>query len=137
MTVRNYRISVDGQFYTGEKECELNTWHVDPWSSNSFHTQRINRNVLTFDPKENNNFKVITGRICLLGEIRKIIEFVIDTNLMAGNIIQIEAEPYAIPLSFDLDYFLAMEVENSKLKVLMTDMKIQLDIATDLGQKKI
>ena len=134
--IRNYRISVDGQFYTGEKEAQLNTWRVDPWSNNSFQTKSQMRNILTFEPKENNNFKVITGVINLLGEIKKVIQFVEATKLLSGSMIQIEAEPYTIPLVFDLDYFLGVESELSKQKVINSEMKKQLDIATDLGQKR-
>ena len=134
--IRNYRISVDGQFYTGEKEVELNTWKVDPWSNNSFQTKSQSRNVLTFEPKENNKFKVICGVINLLGEIRKVIQFVEATKLLSGSMIQIEAEPYTIPLVFDLDYFLGIESELSQQKSLNTEMKKQLDIATDLGQQR-
>lgn len=134
--IRNYRISVDGQFYTGEKEVEINTWKSDPWSNNSFQTKMQHRNMLTFEPKENNNFKVITGVINLLGEIKKVIQFVESTKLLSGSMIQIEAEPYTIPLVFDLDYFLGVESELSKQKVINAEMKNQLDIVTDLGQKR-
>ena len=134
--IKNYRISVDGQFYTGEKEVELNTWKVDPWSKDSFHTKSQNRNVLTFEPKENNDFKTITGRICLLGEIKKIIEFISYTELMAGDEIIIEAEPYKVPLELNIDYFLDLESELSKQKTINEEIKKQLDIATDLGQKR-
>lgn len=134
--IRNYRISVDGQFYTGEKEVELNTWKSDPWSNNSFQTKMQHRNVLTFEPKENNHFKTITGRICLLGEIKRIIEFISYTGLMAGDEIIIEAEPYKVPIELNIDYFLSLESELSKQKAINQEMKSQLDIATDLGQKR-
>ena len=134
--IRNYRISVDGHFYTGEKEVELNTWKSDPWSNNSFQTKMQHRNVLTFEPKENNNFKVITGVINLLGEIKKVIQFVEATKLLSGSMVQIEAEPYTIPLVFDLDYFLGIESELSKQRAINLEMKSQLDIATDLGQER-
>lgn len=134
--IKNYRISVDGQFYTGEKEIELNAWHVDPWSKDTFQTKSQNRNVLTFEPKENNNFKTITGRICLLGEIKKIIEFISYTELMAGDEIIIEAEPYKVPLELNIDHFLGLESELSKQKAINQEMKIQLGVATDLGQKR-
>jgi hypothetical protein len=134
--IRNYRISVDGLFYTGEQDVTLHTWRVDPWSNNSFQTKNQNRNVLTFEPRENNHFKVITGRICLLSEIKRIIEFVIDTGLMAGNEIIIEAEPYNVPLELNIDYFLGIESELLKQKVINQEIKNQLDIAVDLGQKR-
>lgn len=134
--IKNYRISVDGQFYAGEKECELNTWRVDPWSNNSFHTKNQKRNILVFEPRENNNFKIITGVVNLIGEIRKIIEFINYTGLMQGNEIIIEAEPYKVPLELNIDYYLSLESELSKQKQINQEMKKQLDIATDLGQKR-
>lgn len=134
--IKNYRVCVDGQFYTGEKECSINSWTNAAWSINSFQTKRIDRNVLTFEPKENNNFKVISGTINLIGEIKKIIQFISATGLLAGNEIMIEAEPYKIPLELNMDYFLGLESELSKQKALCSEMKKQLDIATDLGQKR-
>jgi hypothetical protein len=92
--IKNYRILVDGQYYTGEKEVEFNTWSVDPWSKSSFQTKHQARNVLTFEPKANNNFKTVVGTINLIGEVKRIIEFCNYTELMAGNKIVIEAEPY-------------------------------------------
>ena len=134
--INNYRICVDGQFYTGENECTLNSWTSDAWSGNAFQTKRVDRNVLTFEPKENNNFKVITGTINLTGEIKKIIKFISMTGLMAGNEIIIEAEPFKIPLELNIDYFLGLESEVSRLKAINAEMKKQLDIATDLGDKR-
>jgi hypothetical protein len=134
--IRNYRISVDGQFYTGESECFINTYTNAAWSNNSFQTKRVQRNVLTFELKENNNFKVITGTTNLIGEIKKIIQFISMTGLLAGNEITIEAEPYKIPLELNIDYFLGLESELSRQKEICAEMKKQLDIATDLGQKR-
>jgi len=136
MTIKNYRVSVDDQFYTGEKECELNTWTSDPWSDFSFQTKSQKRNVLTFESKENNNFKTITGVINLMSEIKKIIQFISYTGLMAGNEIVIEAEPYKVPLELNIDYYLGLESELSKQKAINKELKTQLDIATDLGQKR-
>lgn len=91
---------------------------------------------LWFEPKEHNRFKVICGVTNLIGEIKRVIQFVEATKLLSGSMIQIEAEPYTIPLVFDLDYFLGIESELSKQKAINTEMKKQLDIATDLGQKR-
>ena len=134
--IKNYRIRVDGMYYTGEKECSLDTWTSSPWSGNAFQTKRVDRNVLTFEPAENNNFKVITGTVNLLGEIKKIIQFVSMTGLMAGDELVIEAEPFKVPLELNLDYYLGLESELSRQKQICVDMKNQLDIATDLGQKR-
>jgi hypothetical protein len=134
--IKNYRICVDGQFYTGEKEFSIDTFTSGAWSNNSFQTKRIDRNVLTFELKENNNFKVITGTTNLIGEIKKIIQFISMTGLLAGNEIIIEAEPYKIPLELNLDYFLGLESDLSHQKEVCAEMKKQLDIATDLGQKR-
>jgi hypothetical protein len=134
--IKNYRICVDGQYYTGEKECSLDTWTSSPWSANAFQTKRVDRNILTFEPKENNNFKVITGIINLIGEIKKIIQFISMTGLLAGNEITIETEPYKIPLELNIDYYLGLESELSRQKAICDEMKNQLDIATDLGQKR-
>lgn len=90
--INNYRIIVDDQFYTGETEVELNTWTVDPHSQLSFQTNRQNRNVLTFDPTKQ-NFKIIVGYTNLMSEIKKILEFIRNTELMAGNRIVIENLP--------------------------------------------
>ena len=128
--IKNYRISVDEQFYTGESDMTIDTFINDPWSSNSFHTQRQNRTVLKFEPKENNNFKTIVGTQNLLGEIKRVIEFINYTDLMVGNEIVIEAEPYKIPPEINL------ESELSKQKSINAEMKNQLDIATDLGEKR-
>jgi hypothetical protein len=134
--IKNYRISVDGQFYTGEKEATLNTWRSDPWSGKSFQTKCEQRNVLTFEPKENNNFKTIVGVKLLMGEVKRIIEFINYTGLMVGNEIIIEAEPYKVPLELNIDYFLGLESELSRQKAINKELKTQLDIATDLGQKR-
>ena len=111
--IKKYRILVDGQYYTGEKEIEFNTWHVDPWSKSSFQTKRQARNILTFEPKANNNFKTVVGTINLLGEVKRIIEFCNYTELMAGNKIVIETEPYEVefytPRIFISDAYQSLE----------------------------
>jgi hypothetical protein len=134
--IKNYRICVDGQYYTGEKEVSYNAWTSSPWSGNSFQTKRVDRNILTFEPKENNNFKVITGTTNLIGEIKKIILFISMTGLLSGNEITIEAEPFKIPAELNIDYYLGLESELSRQKQICTNIKKQLDIATDLGQKR-
>lgn len=117
MTVKNFRIIVDNQFYNGETECELNTWHSDPHSNFTFQTQKVTRNVLTFDPTRK-NFKLITGYINLIGELKKIIEFIRNTDLMAGKTIVIEAEPFFIPITINLEKILS---NNDELKIKLEE----------------
>ncbi len=147
--IKKYRILVDGQYYTGEKEIEFNTWHVDPWSKSSFQTKRQTRNILTFEPKANNNFKTVVGTINLLGEVKRIIEFCNYTELMAGNKIVIETEPYYLSKTIAIDDWTTrpiedalnkriaeLEAENNRLAELLHNEKSQLEIATDLGNKR-
>jgi len=128
--IKKYRILVDGQYYFGESEISINVHTSDAWSNNSFQTTRVNKSTLCFSSKD---FLVIEGYTNLLSHLKKVINFIRDENLMAGNKIEIESEPFAIPLELDLDKILAREDE---LEILNSQLKQQLNIATDLGQKR-
>jgi len=120
--IKNYRIIVDGLYYTGEAEAELNTHTTDCWSNNSFQTKKQMRNVLAFAPTKFGYFKVISGFTNLISSLQKIIDFIRNTELMAGDEIVIQSEPYTV---LDSDY-----------EQTINELKQQLDIATDLGQKR-
>ena len=120
--IKNYRIIVDGLYYTGEEEAELNTHTSDCWSNNSFQTKKQMRNVLTFAPTKFDHFKVISGFTNLISTLQKIIDFIRNTELMAGDEIVIQSEPYTV---LDSDY-----------EQTIAELKKQLDIEIDLADKR-
>jgi hypothetical protein len=129
----NFRIIVGDKYYMGETG-EISDKFHDPWSTNSFHTSRVQRSILGFsdDPLD---AKFIQDRTTLIGEARRIIEYLLYTDI-GWRDIKIEGEPFAIPLKLNIDYFLDLESDASKMKAINTEMKKQLDISTDLGQKR-
>lgn len=114
--LNRYRIIVDDQYYCGEGEVVRNSYRFEPWSQNSFHTFSTPKTVLKFEVVSRNNFKVIEGYTNLLSEIKRILDFIKYEGLMVGNKIVIEAEPFVIPLELNINYYLDLEVENSKLR---------------------
>jgi hypothetical protein len=128
--IKKYRILVDGQYYFGESEISKNVHTSDTWSNNSFQTRRVETSTLLFSSEV---FLVIEGYTNLLSHLKKVINFIRYENLMAGNKIVIESEPFVIPLELDLEKILAREDE---LEILNSQLRQQLNIATDLGQKR-
>ena len=112
-TLPRFRIVVDGMFYCGELVNKTYTFN-DPFSSNSFHTAPGGKTTLEFS--ENYKLaKLIEGRNNLASHIKRVIDFVLCGDKLPKEI-KIEREPFVIPLELNIDYFLDIEVKNSRLK---------------------
>lgn len=128
-----FRIVVDGMYYCGELENETYTFG-DPFSQNSFHTTPGRKSTLEFS-ENSEKAKLIEGRNNLVSHVRKILDFILCGSKLPKEI-KIEREPFDIPLNLNVDYFLGLESDLSKQKVVNQEMKKQLDIATDLGEER-
>ena len=117
-----FRIVVGDKYYAGETSEVITGWQTDPWSGNSFQTGHIQRAALGFtdNPKK---AKIIYDRTTLMGETRRIIEYLLYTDI-GWHDIHIEREPFPINLKFDLEYLLKKEDEANRQSSIIKNMEI-------------
>ena len=120
-----FRIVVDGMYYCGELVSNAYTFN-DPFSSNSFHTAPGGKTTLEFS-ENHEKAKLIEGRNNLASHVKRVIEFVTCASDMPKEI-KIERSPFPIPLTMNIDYFLDIESENSKLKAKIEELTIMAKI---------
>ena len=114
-----FRIVVDGMYYCGELVSNTYTFN-DPFSSNSFHTAPGGKTTLEFS-ENHEKAKLIEGRKNLASHVKRVIEFVTCASDMPKEI-KIERSPFPIPLTLNIDYFLDIESENTKLKAKIAEL---------------
>lgn len=114
-----FRIVVDGMYYCGELVSNAYTFN-DPFSSNSFHTAPGGKTTLEFS-ENHEKAKLIEGRNNLASHVKRVIEFVTCASDMPKEI-KIERSPFPIPLTMNIDYFLDIESENTKLKAKIAEL---------------
>ena len=123
-----FRIVVDGMYYCGELASNTYTFN-DPFSSNSFHTAPGGKTTLEFS-ENHEKAKLIEGRNNLASHVKRVIEFVTCASDMPKEI-KIERSPFPIPLTMNIDYFLDIESENTKLKAENAKLKAEIEQRAD------
>ena len=121
-----FRIVVDGMYYCGELVSNTYTFN-DPFSSNSFHTAPGGKTTLEFS-ENHEKAKLIEGRNNLASHVKRVIEFVTCASDMPKEI-KIECSPFPIPLTMNIDYFLDIESENTKLKAKIAELRDRAEAA--------
>ena len=114
-----FRIVVDEMYYCGELVNETYTFN-DPFSSNSFHTAPGRKSTLEFS-ENGEKAKMIEGRNNLASHVKRVIDFVLCGDKLPKEI-KIESSPFVIPLTLNIDYFLDIESENSRLKAKIKEL---------------
>jgi len=114
-----FRIVVDGMYYCGELVSNTYTFN-DPFSPNSFHTAPGGKTTLEFS-EDAEKAKFIEGRNNLASHVKRVIDFVTCAAEMPKEI-KIERTPFPIPLTLNVDYFLDIESENSRLKAKIAEL---------------
>jgi hypothetical protein len=84
-----HKIYVDGQVYCGTSTVAMNTHTCDPWSNNSFHVNRVEREQPIFEKADSKNGIEIIGRTNLRSHMDRIFAC-IENDLMDGKEIRIE-----------------------------------------------
>ena len=128
-----FRIVVDGMYYCGELVSNTYTFN-DPFSSNSFHTAPGRKTSLEFS-ENSEKAKLIEGRNNLASHVKKVIDFVLCGSSLPREI-KIEREPFVIPLSLNIDYYLGLESENSKLKAQLSSIQSAASVLGSIKSEK-